>query len=328
MFFIEIWRLSSNGKTYACEVYNERSLLSSLPTGIRKMANPLVLGIRETQINTEIPEKGIIDMSTIKDIKKDIQTIDFAHATKKEVNSFFIKVVEHKNPRRVFDILFESGIIDIILPEFVLLKGCEQSPIWHVGDVYEHTMLVLEHLKSKSLEVKLSGMFHDIGKPDTFSQDEDGRIRNKGHEHIGAEKARAILFRLGFNENVISLVCNVIKYHKMPFRIQERRRSKVEKLLSFSFVDQLLELVKADVAGSGKNYSDYNFLITELKKFRGRVIFEPLINGYDLLNMKYTPGPLFGKILRFIAKNQKSGIIETKEEALKLVADNFKRDRK
>ena len=107
------------------------------------------------------------------------------------------------SPQRVrgFDLLDESGLLREVLPEIEALKGCEQPPQFHPeGDVFVHTRLMLELLPAEvSLPLVLSVLFHDIGKPPTFSFDPaEGRIRFSGHDQLGAEMTEELMNRLRF----------------------------------------------------------------------------------------------------------------------------------
>ena len=130
---------------------------------------------------------------------------DITKVSAERVRDEFIKVVLHANRVRGLDLLVESGLMRAILPEFLVLQGCEQPPQFHPeGDVFVHTRLMLSHLPEKvSLPLVLSVLLHDIAKPATQTVDETGRIRFNGHDKLGAEMAEAILRRLKFPNDVI-----------------------------------------------------------------------------------------------------------------------------
>ena len=96
-----------------------------------------------------------------------------------------------------------------IIPEILQLKGCEQPPQFHPeGDVFVHTRLMLSLLKDNpSIELVLSVLLHDIGKPATYSFDEAAdRIRFNGHDKLGAEMSNQILRGLKFSNSIIENV--------------------------------------------------------------------------------------------------------------------------
>ena len=102
----------------------------------------------------------------------------------------------HSHRVKGFDLLVESGLMLAILPEILKLQGCEQPPQWHPeGDVFVHTRIMLDMLPDEaSLPLVLSVLFHDIGKPATYSFDQaNDRIRFNGHDRVGADMTEKIL---------------------------------------------------------------------------------------------------------------------------------------
>jgi tRNA nucleotidyltransferase/poly(A) polymerase len=78
------------------------------------------------------------------------------------------KILTSPDPARGFDLLHESGLIAVWIPELLEMRGCEQSPEHHPeGDVWVHTRLLLTHMKKPSPVLALSALLHDIGKPRT-----------------------------------------------------------------------------------------------------------------------------------------------------------------
>ena len=95
------------------------------------------------------------------------------------------------------------------------MKGVEQPPEFHPeGDVWVHTLLLLEKLERPAATLALGALLHDVGKPPTFRVAE--RIRFDGHVEAGVELARGILHRLRFSrdetEQVLALVANHMRF--------------------------------------------------------------------------------------------------------------------
>ena len=103
------------------------------------------------------------------------------------VRDELIKIFTSPDPARGFDLLHQSGLLAVWIPELLEMHGCAQSPDFHPeGDVWVHTRLLLTHLKQPSTVLAFSALLHDIGKPRTAKTDPDGRIRFFGHEGVGA----------------------------------------------------------------------------------------------------------------------------------------------
>ena len=81
---------------------------------------------------------------------------------------------------------FEEEIFDLI-PELEKSKGFKQNNDWHIYDVYNHTLNVVDNVPS-DLNLRLAALFHDIGKPDTYTEDENGVGHFYGHWDKSKEK--------------------------------------------------------------------------------------------------------------------------------------------
>ena len=101
--------------------------------------------------------------------------------------------------RRAFELLDATGLLAQVLPEVVKMHGVEQPPQFHPeGDVWVHTMLLLEKLKpGVSATLAWGALLHDIGKPATFRppdpKKKGDRIRFDGHVEVGVRMAEEIL---------------------------------------------------------------------------------------------------------------------------------------
>ena len=95
-----------------------------------------------------------------------------------------VRILTEGGARRGFEMLDASGLLDDILPEVAAMKGVEQPPEYHPeGDVWTHTLLLLEQLDHPSATLALGALLHDVGKPPTFRVAE--RIRFDGHVEEG-----------------------------------------------------------------------------------------------------------------------------------------------
>ena len=159
---------------------------------------------------------------------------------------------------------YKWDIIETI-PEFAVLKTCEQNPKWHSeGNAYKHTKLVcqeaLDYVKNDYLACDLgveekiillaSALFHDIGKGIT-TEFKKGNWHAYGHEI----KGESITRRLLWDENIFDreAICSLVRWHMEPLRIFESKHY-VEKIISLSRNVKSLRLLYAlktfDIKGS------------------------------------------------------------------------------
>lgn len=225
------------------------------------------------------------------------------------------------SPQRLrgFDLLDESGLLKIILPEIENLKGCEQPPEFHPeGDVFVHTRLMLQMLPSTaSLPLVLSVLFHDIGKPATRRVNETGKMSFYGHDQLGATMAQHILQRLRFSNEIIEAVVPAVRLHMSFKDVPHMRLSTLRRMMARPTFEDELELHRVDCTSSHGMLDNYTLLQQKKKEFSSTpLIPQPLLTGKDLLALGMQPGPEFGKILQAVKDAQLENTITTKEEAV------------
>jgi len=236
------------------------------------------------------------------------------------------KILVSPQRLRGFDLLDQSGLLKILLPEIENLKGCEQPPEFHPeGDVFVHTRLMISLLPAEvSLPLILSVLFHDIGKPSTRTVDEVGKMRFYAHDQVGARMTEKILQRLRFSNEVIDAVVPAVRLHMSFKDVPNMRLSTLRRLMARpTFLDEM-ELHRVDCASSHGKLDNYELLQHKQEEFSHiPLIPQPLISGKDLIHLGACPGPAFGKILQAIKDAQLENVITTKEEALNWLAEHY-----
>ena len=106
----------------------------------------------------------------------------------------------------------ELGITAQIMPEFDLCMQTEQNNPHHCYSVGEHILHTLPYTEPDKV-LRLSMFFHDIGKPQTLTIDEQGITHNHGHAQAGEEIAVKILKRLKFDNDTTDKVRKLVRYH-------------------------------------------------------------------------------------------------------------------
>jgi len=233
------------------------------------------------------------------------------------------------SPTRVrgFDLLDASGLMAQILPEIDALKGCEQPPQFHPeGDVYVHTRRMLELLPAQaSVPLVFSVLFHDIGKPATYSLDPaEGRIRFSGHDKVGAEMTVAVMERLRFSREEIDATAEAVANHMIFKDVQSMRVSRLKRFMARPYFADELELHRVDCASSHGMLDNYEFLLQKREEFASEpLIPPPLVNGRDVLALGWKPGPKIGEILEAVQTRQLEGTLTNREEALAWMKEEF-----
>lgn len=199
--------------------------------------------------------------------------------------------------------LYETGLLQHIIPELCDCVNFDQHNPNHHKDVYEHTLLVLDSV-SNNLIIRLAALLHDIAKPLTFSLDENGCGHFYKHHLVGADLSREILERLKYDNKTIDTVCILVKYHMD--RYDFLRTSSVKKFINRIGIDNLDALYELQIADIKAGKAEQDFCGIEKLKADVKKILEekqPLtvkdlkINGYDLMALGMKPGKEMGLLL-------------------------------
>lgn len=247
-----------------------------------------------------------INAETMNSIVKNSNLIK--HISYERIRDEFVKIIKSNNPSLGIEMLRRFNLLDYIIPEFKEAVGCVQGGA-HKYDVYEHLLYALEHSAKKNYDfhVRLSALFHDIGKPKTRRPGVKKAYTFYGHEVVGARIAKTIMERLKFPKYDTDLVVKLIRYHMFFSDTELITISAVRRIIVNVGVDhiwQLMEVRECDRAGMAKSESPYRlrkyFVMIE-EALRDPISVKQLkINGNDLKNLKVLPGPKMGFILQIL----------------------------
>jgi poly(A) polymerase len=242
-----------------------------------------------------------------------------ASISAERVRDELTRILTEGAARRGFELLDESGLLAVVLPEVKAMQGVAQPPEFHPeGDVWIHTLGLLERVEPDHLELALGCLLHDVGKPP--SQTFEDRIRFTGHERVGATMARQMLTRLRYPGEVIDAVESLVAQH-MKFRDAPKMGlSTFKRFARQPLFDTLLELHRLDLLASQRPLTNYDAVRgrrDDLSEEQLRP--EPLLRGRDLIAMGYQPGPAFARVLHLLEEQQLEGRLATPEQAMAFV---------
>jgi len=235
------------------------------------------------------------------------------------------RILTEGGARRGFEMLDESGLLPDILPEVAAMKGVQQPPEYHPeGDVWVHTLLLLENLNHPTTTLALGALLHDVGKPPTFRVAD--RIRFDGHVEAGVHLAHGILHRLRYSRDEMDRVESLVAYHMRFKDLHRMKDSTLKRFLRLPDFEEHLELHRLDCLASHGGLENYDLAKRKLAEFSEEHLKpEPLLTGADLIAVGFQPGPLFAQILSAVEDAQLEGRISTFEQAITLVREQFPR---
>lgn len=223
---------------------------------------------------------------------------------------------------------YELGITKEFLPEFDLLMQTGQETPHHMYNVGEHTLHSLMHIRNDKV-LRLTMLFHDMGKPKMKTVDEHQVAHFKRHACESREIAEEVLRRLKFDNDTLHKVCKLVLYHdyRMPETPKNVRRA-MNKIGTELFPDYL-EVRRADILAQSmylrdeklKSIEETKRIFEEIVKDSQCVSLKELaVSGKDLIKAGMQPGPEIGATLeRLLELVLDDPNLNTKEELLKRI---------
>ena len=258
-----------------------------------------------------------IEPGTLAAIQKMHQRI--ARVSPERIRDELNRILTEGGARRGFELLDVSGLLQDVLPEIAAMKGVQQPPQFHPeGDVWTHTLIMLDGLRSPTTTLAWGVLLHDVGKPGTFRMAD--RIRFDGHVELGEKIGREILNRLRFSNAEIDQVIALIANHMRFSHVHQMRESTLKRMMRLNQFEEHLELHRLDCWSSHRNLQNYHFAKTKYEQAPAEVLRPVrLVTGEDLIAAGYRPGPEFSRMLEAAEDAQLESRIHTKEEGLELI---------
>ncbi len=252
----------------------------------------------------------------------------------------------------------QLGLLELVFPEIQPMKACTQNA-YHHQDVWNHSMSVLEnceiiltHLESYFGDqspvildclkkndrlplLKIVGLFHDVGKPDTRKvQAESGRISFCGHDAKGKDILSAMAARLKMSGNSRMFLEMLAAEHLHVVNLSKPGVKKTtiinffkklgdDAVLSIilSMADTKSKMGPSAIESEKKTHLDWcrKIVVEYFCSLKKQFEEKNLIGGKDLINMGVVPGPEMGKILKKTRNAQDSGMLRNKQDAVDFI---------
>ena len=266
--------------------------------------------------------------NTIEAIKN--QKFLLKNIPEEKITMEFSKLLLGDNIKNTLTLMKDTGVLELIIPEFKATYNFNQCNPHHNLDLFNHIINVVSKVPA-DLELRYSALLHDIAKPVVQTFDEKGIAHYKTHEIVGADMARDILARMKLPVKLIDTVVEIIKKHMVLYK--DITDKKFNKLLSEMGYDNLWRLIEHSIAdNSSKNdevVSTENDLNERLKRAVEKqmqvTVNDLAINGKDLIELGFT-GKEIGEIKKdLLDKYLSEEIQNNKEEMLNYVKEKYKK---
>lgn len=220
--------------------------------------------------------------------------------------SEFCKMLVYAN----VDLLMSyRDIFATFIPELQQTFDFEQNNPHHIYNVYEHIVhSVVE--APQDLHIRLALMFHDIAKPLTYTEDEDGVGHFYGHASEGAEMSKEIMKRMRMDNDTIASVSELIASHDMATSsslktirrmISKLGEEQTRRLIAVMRADKLAQSENADTL---KNLEVLDIMESNIDVVKANnecfTLKNLAINGHDLIGLGVKDGKLIGRTLNYL----------------------------
>jgi poly(A) polymerase len=238
------------------------------------------------------------------------------------------KILTEGAARRGFELLDETGLLEILLPEVARMKGVQQPPEFHPeGDVWIHTRMLLENLPARSSPTLAWGaLLHDVGKPPTFApaSKTGDRIRFNQHAEIGARMAEEICHRFRFSNEDTEQIVELVASHMRFKDVQQMKASTLKRFVRSPKFEEQLELHRLDCLACHRILDNWQFIQKFIAETPPEQVRPPrLITGEDLQALGFRPGPIFKLILQSVEDAQLEGTLKEKHDAIRYVQAEY-----
>jgi poly(A) polymerase len=243
-----------------------------------------------------------------------------ARITAERVQAELTKLLLGAVPRRGLEVLVDTGLADVVLPELPALRMAADEHGQH-KDVYAHTLQVLDQAidletpeaGGPDLVLRWAALLHDVGKPATREFLPGGRVTFHHHEVVGARMARKRLKALRYSNELVEEVGQLVFLHLRfyGYRSSEWTDAAVRRYVRDAgpLLPRLHKLVRSDcttrnvrkAAALSGAYDALEQRIAELRAKEDLEAIRPDLDGNEIMGiLGIPPGPLVGKAYKYL----------------------------
>lgn len=244
-----------------------------------------------------------IEPATAEAIKELAPTLSKISAER--VCTELVKLMVSDHPE-YFRKAYELGMTKVFMPEFDAAMDTVQNNPHHCYNVGEHNLHSLTHVRNDKV-LRLTMLFHDLGKARTRTTDEEGIDHFHGHVEESARIADDIMKRLRFDNDTRNKVVKLVKYHDLDMALTPKGVRKAIVKLSEELFPLFIEVQRADyLAQSMYKRDEKEAENKEIQRLYEQILEEQncvslktlAVTGSDLIEAGMKPGYEIGEVLQ------------------------------
>ncbi len=250
--------------------------------------------------------------------------------SQERISNEFLQILESEKPSVGLNLMYLTGVMDVVFPEASKMAGIEQRNDYHHKDVFYHTLEVVDNISELTEDVwlRFTALVHDIAKPKTKKFIEGTGWTFHGHEEIGAKMMKKVFERMRFPNDKLEYVEKLIRLHLRPAALanQEATDSAIRRLAAEAgneLID-LFKLCRADITSKNlekvkryvKNFDFVEKRIIEVQEKDNLRNFQSPVRGEEIMSIcEIEPSKLVGIIKKKIEDAILDGIIPNEYNA-------------
>ena len=271
-----------------------------------------------------------LDADTFNAIKEKASTIQFV--SRERIRDELTKIVMSDRPQAL-EFLSMTGLDEAIgLPISKMLEEPQRNK-YHYADVFHHTMDVMKSVK-KDFVTRWAAFFHDWGKMETVSVDEEGWQHYYGHPDVSATLATEFMTKYKFDNDSFDAIYKLVKYHDaaigqdvkmstMKKFVQKIGKELIPKFIDLTTADRFAHRL-GDIKFSVGNIDSGKKKLIEIAMTQAPLSLKDLaVNGYDMIELGLS-GKQIGEALNccldYILEHPECN---TKEVLIKYIEDKY-----
>ena len=253
-----------------------------------------------------------------------------AIVSQERISDEFLKIMSSPKPSIGLQLMYDSGIMQVVFPEVAQMAGVDQLNDYHHKDVFNHTLQVVDKVAatSENLWLRMAALLHDIGKPKTKAFKPEIGWTFHGHEDLGARMTKRIFRRMRFPLEHLSYVEKLIRLHLRPQALVDDgvTDSAVRRLMfeTGNDIDDLMLLCRADITSKNQKLVEkvkrnYDLVIVKMveveEKDRIRN-WQPPLHGEEIMSVcGLNESPMVGVLKDKITDAILDGVISNEHSA-------------